>query len=99
MRLSLKAQVQKPSLVIVDIQPSYLSSISFDLPALCKFVESYQRILVLFNGPDLGYPETSTGLAYWYLEQGMDPAVLDRMTFFGKRLRRSKGSNESRSRR
>ena len=47
---------QSDSLVIVDVQPVYEDYASFDIGEMLMWAqENYSNILILWNGPDLGY--------------------------------------------
>jgi hypothetical protein len=56
-------------LIICDVQPAYAKNIHF-MNDFAKFLENYQDILVLFNGPDLGF-EGKSDIARWYFRFGV----------------------------
>jgi len=63
---------QGGSLVIVDVQPAYETHAPFDIGEMLVWAhENYSRILVLWNGPDLGYVDQS-GLMSFYFEKVAD---------------------------
>jgi len=77
------------SLIMVDVQPEYESNVTFDIgDMLRKAAEDYSRVLVLYNGPDLGM-SSKTELINYYMEKlDWDEEVLDEFlsqaTFFDK---------------
>lgn len=52
-------------LVICDVQPAYAKNIHF-MDEFANFINEYQDILVLFNGPDLGM-DRKMDIGNWYL--------------------------------
>ena len=68
-RQILKENVSSDTLVIVDVQPAYESNTPFDIGEMIEWAhENYSRILVLWNGPDLGYVDQQ-GLMSFYFEK------------------------------
>lgn len=61
------------SLIIVDIQPSYKKAINFSIESFCEHLieEDYNKILYLYNGPDLGM-ENSDEIMNFLIEDGLD---------------------------
>jgi hypothetical protein len=60
---------QSDSLVIVDVQPVYEDYASFDIGEMLMWAqENYSNILILWNGPDLGYVDEQ-GLTSFYFEK------------------------------
>lgn len=63
---------QGGSLVIVDVQPAYEGNTPFDIGEMLVWAhENYSQILVLWNGPDLGYVDQG-GLMSFYFEKVAD---------------------------
>lgn len=67
-------------LVVVDVQPAY--SVHF-MDRFAEFVSSYQEILILYNGPELGFPNNAK-IAKWYRKNGVSREVIARMSWFEK---------------
>ncbi len=68
-RQILKENVSSDTLVIVDVQPAYESNTPFDIGEMIEWAhENYSRILVLWNGPDLGFVDQK-GLMSFYFEK------------------------------
>jgi len=44
-------------LIVVDVQPGYEDYIDFDIEEFCEYLNEQEKILYLFNGPDLGYED------------------------------------------
>ena len=44
-------------LIVVDVQPGYEDDIDFDIKEFCEYLNEQEKILYLFNGPDLGYED------------------------------------------
>jgi hypothetical protein len=55
-------------LIIVDVQPEYEGFIGFDIGELLGVAVGYSRILVLWNGPELGM-SSEEDLRRYYLEK------------------------------
>lgn len=70
-------------LVVVDVQPEYQKSFTFDIEEFTRYLNStrYGRKVILFNGPDLGFP-TREELHVWYLENGLRESV--KLEFYDK---------------
>lgn len=71
------------SLVVVDVQPSYKKYIHFNIFNFVQFMSKYSRILVLFNGPELGM-ENQEEILWFYLENGFPEEEVHKLTFFEK---------------
>lgn len=80
------------TLIIVDVQPEYLSHIGFDVgDMLQNALENYSKILVLWNGPDLSM-SSRDDLIDFYRQSFLDAGgadedfetLLDRCTFYDK---------------
>lgn len=72
---------QKKSLIIVDVQEHDVGHwIKWKMKDFVKFVNSYEKVLVLFNGKDLGW-ESEEEMRSYYEELGID---LDKCYFFEK---------------
>jgi hypothetical protein len=69
-------------LIICDVQPAYAKSIYF-MKEFAQFVNQYQDILVLFNGPDLGL-EGKAEIARWYMQYGITKQKLFSMKWHQK---------------
>ena len=68
-RQILKENVSSDTLVIVDVQPAYESNTPFDIGEMLEWAhENYSRILILWNGPDLGFVDKQ-GLMSFYFEK------------------------------
>jgi hypothetical protein len=76
------SQFINKKLVIVDVQPSYKNYIWW-LKDFANFVNPYQNILVLYNGPDLGF-ENKLDIAKFYLSNGIKKETIYRMKWFEK---------------
>jgi hypothetical protein len=62
-------------LVVVDVQPVHRKFIHFDVPSLMKKFEDYERVLIVYNGAELGYEDSPSTIQEWYLEEGMSEEV------------------------
>ena len=76
------------SLIVVDVQPEYESNTPFDIDDMLRSAAEYDRVLFLYNGPEMGMIDEQ-GLRDYYLEKlGWDEdAFGDLMTnasFFDK---------------
>jgi len=68
-RQILKESVGSNTLVIVDVQPAYERNTPFDIGEMLEWAHTnYSRILVLWNGPDLGFVDQK-GLMSFYFEK------------------------------
>tara|TARA_R110002153_G_scaffold63663_1_gene170711 strand:- start:660 stop:1262 length:603 start_codon:yes stop_codon:yes gene_type:complete len=81
------AEQQSNSLIIVDVQPSYINNIDFSVSDMLEFADNYSSILVLYNGPDLGL-DSEQEVVDFYLEE-LDynddaDGLLSKMKFFDK---------------
>jgi hypothetical protein len=81
------AEQQSNSLIIVDVQPSYINNIDFSVSDMLEFADNYSSILVLYNGPDLGL-DSEQEVVNFYLEE-LDynknaDKLLSKMKFFDK---------------
>ena len=57
------------SLIIVDVQPAYERNTPFDVGEMVEWAsENYSRVLILWNGPSLGYVN-KRGLISFYFEK------------------------------
>lgn len=74
-------------LISVDIQPEYQSSFSFKMHHFVNWLESvaheYNRIIFLFNGPDLGFPSEGEYIQ-WLFENDVSEELLNKIQFFDK---------------
>lgn len=60
-------------LVVVDVQPAHSKYFSTQYALrVANSMNDADSVLVLFNGPDLGYKDTAESLAEWYEEMGVD---------------------------
>lgn len=78
------------NLIIVDIQPSYKKAIKFSIESFCEHLieEDYNKILYLYNGPDLGM-ENSDEIMNFLIEEGLEydeekVEQMPHMTFYEK---------------
>lgn len=73
-------------LVCVDIQPSYKDFLTFDTYKFGQFLNesSFNQIIYLFNGPDLGMEDSSEISSWLFEECGVEEDVLNNITFFEK---------------
>lgn len=78
-------------LVIVDVQPEHEGHIGFDVAEMLKFAGGYSRVLVLWNGPTVGFSDEGDLRSYYVekmVEAGLDDEdvedLLRRMKFFDK---------------
>lgn len=74
------------TLLVVDIQPSYSNSLSFNMLDFCDFINenhSDNRVVFLYNGPELGM-ESESDLINWYFEEGMSEDAINNSEFFEK---------------
>ena len=68
-RQTLKESVSSDTLVIVDVQPAYERNTPFDIGQMLEWAHTnYSRILILWNGPDLGFVDQK-GLMSFYFEK------------------------------
>lgn len=83
----LENELKGKNLVIVDIQPEYNDYIPFSIENfsnwLNKNYENFNKVLFLFNGPDLGMISEQE-LKFWYSENGMSEEIIDESDFFDK---------------
>lgn len=74
-------------LVVVDIQPEYMSGINF-LPSFINFINEnyieFNRIIFLYNGYDTLGMINESDYIMWWLENGLDEEVIDHITFYDK---------------
>lgn len=72
------------NLLCVDIQPAYENFINFNIYEWVKFLNQQKnRILFLYNGPDLGY-EDEDEIKNWLIDRGLKENKLDNIIFFEK---------------
>lgn len=76
------------NLIIVDVQPEYASYIKFDVGKLLREALQYNRILFLWNGPDLGMSSRDELISYYgealdYDEEALEE-LISRATFYDK---------------
>ena len=68
-RRILKESIDSSTLVIVDVQPAYEDYIPFDIGEMLECAhQNYSKILILWNGPDLGFVDQK-GLKSFYFEK------------------------------
>ena len=68
-RRILKESIDSSTLVIVDVQPAYEDYIPFDIGEMLEWAhQNYSKILILWNGPDLGFVDQK-GLKSFYFEK------------------------------
>jgi len=65
---------QGQDVIVVDVQPEYEAHIGYPIPQLMEFLNEKNRILFLYNGPDLGFGDEQS-LRWWYLENGLHEDV------------------------
>ena len=70
-------------LVVVDVQPAYEDSIYFDVGSLIKQMESYDWVVLLFNGKYMGL-DSKFDVMEWFLNQGMSEELLSEINFVEK---------------
>ena len=56
------------SLIVVDVQPEYESNTPFDIDDMLRTAAEYDRVLFLYNGPEMGMIDEQ-GLRHYYLEK------------------------------
>ena len=71
-------------LVIVDVQPEYADAIHFSVADLVAFTESYDRVLWLFNGPELGFGDEAHLREWLIYDKGADTDIVDTIEFGAK---------------
>lgn len=76
------------NLVVVDIQPEYRKGFTFKPLEFGNWinqnVSKYNKVVFLYNGPELGFPEESEYI-YWLVEEcGIDEDVIGDIVFFDK---------------
>ena len=75
-------------IVIVDVQPEYKSNINFQISDLLKKSITYSKILVLFNGPDMGFLSEQSLKDYYFEKLDYDEDIYEefasKATFFDK---------------
>ena len=73
------------NLIIVDIQPSYESYISFDIYNFLKYVESFDNVLWLYNGQTLGYDDDiEAWISEILIENQENIKMLNNINYFEK---------------
>tara|TARA_Y100000034_G_scaffold38278_2_gene47038 strand:- start:16624 stop:17199 length:576 start_codon:yes stop_codon:yes gene_type:complete len=72
-RLWLESQTPQ-SIIVVDVQPEYADHIGYSIPQLMEFLNDSNRILFLYNGPDLGMT-SEENLRRWYSKNGLGEHV------------------------
>jgi hypothetical protein len=91
-RLLIEGSLSSGGLVIVDVQPEYRSHIGFDVGELLQnALEKYSKILVLWNGPNLGMCSQSELVDYLFEEysnaggdEGDFERLIEKCTFYDK---------------
>lgn len=75
------------TLISVDIQPEYESAFGFKIYNfvnwLKRVADQFDRIIFLFNGPDLGF-HSEEEYKYWLFDNGISEDLLNRIHFFEK---------------
>lgn len=75
-------------LIIVDVQPEYEGHIGFDIEELLRKACGYGKVLVLWNGPDLGMVSEEGLKNYYFEKMGYDEELFEkfisRAEFFDK---------------
>jgi len=71
--------------ISVDIQPEYRKSFGFRMDRYCEFLNNLDcyKLIFLFNGPDLGFPDESE-YKYWFMEQGLNEDVINSSIWYDK---------------
>jgi len=67
-RTLLTEQAGNDNLIVVDVQPEYEGNTPFDIGDLLRVAAGYNRVLFLYNGPDLGMIDEGS-LKNYYLEK------------------------------
>ena len=67
-RTLLTEQAGNDNLIVVDVQPEYEGNTPFDIGDLLRAAAGYNRVLFLYNGPDLGMIDEGS-LKNYYLEK------------------------------
>lgn len=87
-RLIQEAAKSRGRLVIVDVQPEYEDKINFDVADMLRMASGYSRILVLWNGPELGMSSEQELKGYYFEKLDYDEEALEnflsRADFFDK---------------
>lgn len=71
--------------ISVDIQPEYQKSFSFKVDKYCEFLNNLycNKLIFLFNGPDLGFPDEQE-YKMWFIENGLNEDVVDSAIWYDK---------------
>ena len=75
------------TLIVVDIQEEYERYMRFKPYHFFDWLngeyDKFDRIIFLFNGPELGFPSESE-YKYWLVENGLSEELLDSIDFYDK---------------
>ena len=71
-------------LISVDIQPLYTKWINFSIRKFCSFLEDYDSVLYLFNGPETVDGDSKGDIIDWLLENGLDKEEVFKINFLDK---------------
>lgn len=75
------------TLIVVDIQPEYENYMKFKPYQFTQWLNEnsseYNRIVFLFNGPDLGFPSEHEYIG-WLLENDLNEELLNEIQFYDK---------------
>lgn len=76
--------LSKP-LIVVDIQPQYITSVDGFVGDLAKYINNRngRQTLMLYNGPELTEDDIDD-IKYWWYEEGMNPNIIDSIEWIDK---------------
>lgn len=63
------------TLIVIDVQPFYEDKIYFDVSSLINHMQEYDKIVVFFNGEELGC-DSLHDIYQYFLEYGMDESFI-----------------------
>ena len=71
--------------ISIDIQSEYQKAFGFSIYEYCDFLNNLDcnRLIFLFNGPDLGFPDENE-YKYWFIENGLNEEVINSAIWYDK---------------
>lgn len=69
-------------LLAIDVQPEYSSHANSIIGKFCSFLNTFKGpIICYYNGSEVGVEDTPQDLGSYYLENGLEEEVLEKITF------------------
>jgi hypothetical protein len=65
------------TLIVVDVQPTYEDNVSFNVESLIEHMREYEKVIIFFNGADIGLDNLAAVREYFY-SHGMTEDELER---------------------